>query len=83
MSAKKQITVREMHAGQRGVVFEVSGGHGLVRRLEALGIRPGKRITKVSSMFMRGPVTLQIDHSQVAIGYGMAGRILVEVDRAG
>jgi len=64
------------------MVIQVSGGHGLVRRLEALGIRPGKRITKVSSMFMRGPVTLQIDRSQVAIGHGMAGRILVEVDQA-
>ena len=53
-----------------------------MRRLEALGIRPGKRITKVSSMFMRGPVTLQIDHYQVAIGHGMAGRILVEIDQA-
>jgi len=71
-----------MQARQSGVVIEVSGGHGLVRRLEALGVRPGKRITKVSSMFMRGPVTIQIDGYQVAIGYGMAGKILVEVDRA-
>jgi len=82
MSAKRQLTARELDAGQSGVVIQISGGHGLVRRLEALGIRQGKRITKVSSMFMRGPVTLQIDHFQVAVGYGMAGRILVEVDRA-
>ena len=82
MSTKKRLAVREMQAGQSGMVIEVSGGHGLVHRLEVLGIRPGKRITKVSSMFMRGPVTLQVDRSQVAIGYGMAGRILVEVDRA-
>ena len=82
MSSKRQLTAREMRARQSGVVIQVSGGHGLVRRLEALGIRPGKRITKVSSMFMRGPVTLQIDHYQVAIGHGMAGKILIEVDQA-
>ena len=82
MSEKRHITGREMQARQSGVVIQVSGGPGLVRRLEALGIRPGKRITKVSSMFMRGPVTIQIDGYQVAIGYGMAGKILVEVDRA-
>ena len=82
MSLKRQLTAREMRTRQSGMIIQVSGGHGLVRRLEALGIRPGKRITKVSSMFMRGPVTLQIDHSQVAIGHGMGGRILVEVDQA-
>jgi len=82
VSSKRQLTARELHTRQSGMVIQVSGGPGLARRLEALGIRPGKRITKVSSMFMRGPVTLQIDHYQVAIGHGMAGRILVEVDQA-
>lgn len=56
------------------------GGHGLAGRLNALGIRPGKRITKVSGMFMRGPMTVQVDRAQVAIGFGMAGKIVVEVD---
>ena len=55
-------------------------GHGFVDRLHSLGIRPGKRITKVSAMFMRGPVTIQVDRAQIAIGFGMAGRIVVEVD---
>jgi Fe2+ transport system protein FeoA len=43
-----------------------------------MGILPGKRIIKVSSMFMRGPVTVQVDRVQVAIGFGMAGKVLVE-----
>jgi ferrous iron transport protein A len=74
------MTVRQMDAGQSGTVIAVLGGHGLVNRLSSLGIRPGKRITKVSSMFMRGPVTIQVDRARVAIGFGMAGRILIEVD---
>ena len=52
----------------------------MVSRLNALGIRPGRRITKVSSMFMRGPVTVRVRQSQIASGFGMANRILVEVD---
>jgi len=75
----KRITVRQMRAGQSGEVVQVLGGPGLVNRLNSLGIRPGKRITKVSSVFMRGPVTIQIDRAHVAIGYGMSNRILVEV----
>ena len=74
------ISVHQMRAGQSGRIVQVSGGPGLVRRLNALGIRPGKRITKISSMFMRGPVTIQVDRTQAAIGHGMAAKIFVEVD---
>jgi len=69
-----------MQIGQSGVVIQIQGGHGLVNRLNSLGIRPGKRITKTSSMIMRGPVTIQVDRAQVAIGFGMARRIIVELD---
>ncbi len=31
-------------------------------------------------MIARGPVTIEVDRSQVAIGYGMANRILVQLD---
>jgi len=90
MIEKRQITVRQMQPGQSGTVVQIleghghprgrGHGHGFVDRLHSLGIRPGRRITKVSAMFMRGPVTLQVGQAQVAIGYGMAGKILVEVE---
>jgi len=44
-----------------------------------LDIRLGKKVTKVSSSLFRGPVTLRVDNAQVAIGFGMANRIIVEV----
>ena len=80
MPEGKQITLTQMQTGQSGVVIQIQGGHGLVNRLNALGIRAGKRITKLSSMIMRGPVTVQVDRAQVAIGFGMAKRIIVEPD---
>jgi len=80
MSNGKQITLTQMKTGQSGTVVQVQGGHGLVNRLNALGIRPGSRITKLSSMLMRGPVTIQVDRAQIAIGFGMARRITVELD---
>ncbi|NWF77390.1 MAG: ferrous iron transport protein A [Chloroflexi bacterium] len=70
-----------MRSGQSGTVIEVLGGHGLVRRLEALGIRPGKKVTKISSALFRGPVTLRVDNAQVAVGFGMAKKIIVQVDK--
>ena len=80
MSDGKQIPLSRMESGQSGKVIDIQGGHGVIRRLDALGIRSGRSITKISSMFMRGPVTLQIGNSHIAIGFGMAKRILIELD---
>jgi len=80
MSEGKLVTLRQMQSGQSGKLVQVQGGHGLVSRLNALGIRPNKRITKVSSMLMRGPVTIKLDSTQIAIGFGMANKIIVELD---
>ena len=75
----KQISLSRMKIGQSGIVVQIQGGHGLINRLSALGIRPGQRVIKVSSMVMRGPVTIQAGNAQVAIGFGMAKRIIVEL----
>jgi Fe2+ transport system protein FeoA len=32
---------------------------------------------------MRGPITIRIDNFQVAIGFGMARKILVEIENKG
>ncbi|HEX75984.1 MAG TPA: ferrous iron transport protein A [Dehalococcoidia bacterium] len=65
---------------RHGPGFMRRHGPGFVQRLEALGIRPGKKVAKVSSTLFRGPVTLRVDNAEVAVGFGMANRIIVEVD---
>ena len=80
-SDEKQVTLVQMQSGQSGAVVEILGGRTATNRLSALGIRPGKRITKVSSMFMRGPVTVQVNRTQVAIGFRIANRVIVELDQ--
>ena len=75
-------TLEDLKPGEGGRIAQIDGGRGMVGRLAALGIRPGKRITKLSSGFMRGPVTIEVDRAQMAIGFGMANRILVEVEEA-
>ena len=74
---QKKLT--EMQEGEAGQVVAVHGGHGFRRRLEALGIRPGTKIVKKSSQIMRGPVIVKAGGTQIAIGFGMAGRIIVEI----
>jgi ferrous iron transport protein A len=78
MPDEKQVSLAQMRAGQSGMILRIEGGHGMVNRLSTLGIIPGKKITKISSMLMRGPVMIEIDRTQVALGFGMARRILVQ-----
>ena len=80
MIERKLVALRQMQPGQRGQVVQIQGGPGLINRLAAMGIRPGNRITKISAMFMRGPVTIRSGHTRLAIGFGMANKIIVELD---
>jgi len=81
MYQNEQLTLAEMRTGQTGTVVEVLGGHGFIRRLDALGVRPGKKVTKVSSTLFRGPVILRVDNAQVAVGFGMARKIIIDVQK--
>jgi len=76
-----KIDLTQLRPGETGVVEEVMGGYGVIRRLQSMGLRPGKRITKVSSHFWRGPQTVEIDNVQIAIGFGMAKKVFVKVER--
>ena len=74
-----RIDLTQLKQGKSGTVVEIQGGHNMLRKIQGMGIRPGKKITKVSSHFWHGPQTIQIGKAQVAVGYGMAERIFIEV----
>ncbi|GAF92399.1 unnamed protein product [marine sediment metagenome] len=75
------IPVDQLRPGESGTVRSVEGGRGMLQRLEAMGVRPGKVVVKVSGLFMGGPVTVTVDGRQVAMGRGIAARVLVETQR--
>ncbi len=80
MKSNEVITLAKMKQGETGTIVEIAGGHGLTNRLEPMGIREGGKVKKVSGQLMRGPITLMVGSTHTAIGYGMAQKILVEVD---
>jgi ferrous iron transport protein A len=81
MYQNEQLTLAQMRNGQTGTVVGILGGRGLIQRLDALGIRLGRKVTKLSSTLFRGPVILRVDNTRVAVGFGMARKIIVEVDK--
>ena len=75
-----QVNLVEMKPGQNWIIFAVQGGRGLETKLSHIGLHRGKQVKKISSVFSRGPVTVCVDNLQIAVGYGKAVRIIVEVD---
>ena len=64
-----------------GETVEIAGvraGWGLQRRLADLGLTPGVKVRLVSSG-KPGPVVLDVRGSRLALGYGVAHRIMVKV----
>lgn len=45
-----------------------------------MGIRPGVRLAKTSGPYLRGPVTVRVGNAQLALGFGMAGKVVVETE---
>ena len=74
------ISLAEMEPGQTGIVKTIAGGFGMATRLQSLGLFPGQKIKKVSSVFNKGPVVIEVNRSQVALGFGRANRIYIETN---
>lgn len=68
----------QLKAGEKAVFKGVQGGRGIRSRLEAMGITPEAVIMKISAQLMRGPVIIKAGETELAIGFGMAKRIIVE-----
>ena len=75
------ISLVEMKTGEMGRVVELKGGRGFSDRISSMGLRVGKDIRKIDAGIFRGPQTVLIDGFQIALGYGMALKILIEVNR--
>jgi len=72
------MTLDKVKENQKVKVISISGGWGVRQRLGCLGIHPGDMITIKRSAIMQGPILIKIHGNQVALGRGVASRVLVE-----
>jgi len=70
-------TLVDLPVGWRAEVIELQGGWGMQRHLSSLGVRPGKILRKITSQPMGGPIMVEVEGARVAIGRGMAARIII------
>jgi len=65
----------QLGTGETARIVAIAGGRGLRQKLFLRGLFEGKVVRVVSNY---GPVTVEVDRSVVAIGRGMAGKIIIE-----
>jgi len=68
----------ELPIGIGAQIVELRGGFGMQRHLISLGVVPGKIIHKITSHPIGGPIVIEIEGARVAVGRGIARRIMVK-----
>jgi len=71
-------TLLNIDNGKKVKILKISGGKGIRQHLQCLGIHIGDIVTIKKSSFLGGPVLLEVNCYDVALGKGVASRIEVE-----
>ncbi len=73
----KIIDLTQAAKGREVIVRSVAGGWGIRQRLSQMGIHPDDRLTVKRNGIMSGPVLIHVHGTEVAVGFGMARKVLV------
>ncbi|MEJ5226523.1 FeoA domain-containing protein [Thermodesulfovibrio sp.] len=71
-------TLINIENGKKVKILKISGGKGIRQHLQCLGIHIGDVVTLKKSSFLGGPVLLEINGYDIALGKGVASKIEVE-----
>jgi len=79
------VPLTELKKGEAGTVAAIRSRHrrgrGFEKRLMDMGLTPGTIVNVVKSAPFHGPIEILVRGSRLALGRGMAERILVEIDK--
>jgi ferrous iron transport protein A len=71
-------TLDQIYENKKATVIDIQGGQRIRQRLGQMGIHPGDIITILRYGALRGPILIEIHGSQVALGRGIASKVIVE-----
>jgi Fe2+ transport system protein FeoA len=78
MESKQPRPLSTIKAGQTVILTGIEAGRGLKSRLVSMGLVPNTELTVVRSG-RPGPFVIKVKNSRIAIGAGMADKIMVVV----
>ncbi len=70
-------TLDKVQINQIVIVESIHGGYGVRNRLNTMGIHRGDKLTVKRSGIMKGPILINVHGMDVAIGRGMARKVVV------
>ncbi|MEM2320954.1 MAG: FeoA family protein [Candidatus Bathyarchaeia archaeon] len=84
-----EVPLTKLREGETGVITRIETGlghgwcwsYGVKKRLVDMGLTPGTKITVIRSAPLNGPIEVYVRGYRLAIGRGVAERIIVEVQR--
>jgi Fe2+ transport system protein FeoA len=81
IATAEEVPISRLVTGEWGIVRSYAGGRGMLGRCLSMGFTPGSRV-KMLQNFGSGPVLVKIHDTEVALGRGIAEKIIVTRDKA-
>jgi DtxR family Mn-dependent transcriptional regulator len=84
-----EVPLTALRDGETGIITSIKAGYGrghgcgwgFEKRLEDMGLTPGVKVTVMKSAPFHGPLEILVRGTRLALGRGMAERILVEIEK--
>ena len=74
---KKAVPLTSLFPGEKAEIVALGHGIGRQRHFRTMGLIEGKTVELIAVQPARGPVVINVEGTQIAIGRGMAGHILL------
>lgn len=76
------MTLEQVQTRRAARVVAIDGGAGVACHLNTIGIHVGDDLTVVERAPFRGPVLVEVHGMRLALGRGVAAKVMVETDAA-
>ena len=71
-------TLDSLNVGEEGMVISIEGGRTASKRLYEMGFNRGSQVQIVKNDV--GPIIVSLSGSKIAIGWGLANKIIVSTE---
>jgi len=73
------VSLLELAKGQSAKIVAIEGGEASQAKLKNLGLRQGVTVKKIRDMFTHGPIIVKAGQTEIALGRGMAAKVILEL----
>lgn len=75
---QESMSLAHLGIGKKARVVDMQGGWSSHKRLLSMGVGPGANVEMISVHPLHGPVVIKVEGSQMAIGRGLAKKVMVD-----